>query len=104
MLIPIRKRTLENLIDEIGELQVDIKALERALKKKKEALAKEMHELGVTQAEARRYKVTWVTRDSTSTNWGAIVDVLDIAPEVVEAYSRTKHSEYPLVSKRGDVK
>ena len=46
MLIPIRKRTLETLVDEVGELQADIKALETALKKKKAALAIELVELG----------------------------------------------------------
>ena len=104
MLIPIKKRTFEDLIDEGGELQTDIKALERALKRKKEALVAQVAELNVTKAEGRRYQMSWVTRESTSTNWQAVVDAMNIPAQVIEAYSRTRHTEYPLVRKRGDVK
>ena len=104
MLIPIRKRTLETLVDEVGELQADIKALESALKKKKAALAIELAELGQTQAEGRRYTVKVVERRTSKVRWDAIAEVCGIEPEVIDAYTLESLTTYPLIRRRGDVK
>ena len=104
MLMPIRKRTLENLVDEIGELQTDITALETALKKKKAALGMELVELGQTQAEGRRYTVKVVERKTKRVQWDAIAEVCGIEPAVIDAYTLESLTTYPLIRRRGDVK
>lgn len=104
MLIPIRKRTLETLVDEVGELQTDIKALETALKKKKAALQTQLIELGVEQAEGRRYTVKMVERQTKRVQWDAIVEVLCIDEGIIAAYTSASVTSYPLVKRRGDVK
>ncbi len=104
MLIPIRKRTLETLIDEVGELQTELKALESKLKKKKDALKEEMIDLDVTKTDGRRYAVTWITRRTIATNWSAVVDVMNISQQVINAYSNERVNEFPQVRRRSDVK
>ena len=104
MLIPIRKRTLETLVDEVGELQTDIKALETALKKKKAALQSELTELGTDNAEGRRYAVRMVERQNKRTDWPAIAEVLFIDQRIIDSYTTASVTSYPLVKRRGDVK
>ncbi len=104
MLIPIRKRTFETLIDEVGELQTELKALETKLEKKKNALKEEMIDLDVSKADGRRYAVTWITRRTITINWGAVVDAMNIPQQVINAYSNERVSEFPQVRRRSDVK
>lgn len=104
MLIPIRKRNIETLVDEIGNIQVAIKERENILKKRKQELLEDLKELDLKKVESRRYQATYVERNTVSTNWQAVVDAMNIPAKVVEAYSRTRHIEYLSVKRRGDVK
>lgn len=104
MLIPFRKKNLDDLIDEVGELQTDIKALETALKKKKAALNAELIKLNQTQVEGRRYIVKMVERQTKRVQWDAIAEVLGIDEGIIAAYTTVSVTSYPLVRRRGDVK
>ena len=96
--------TCEELVDAVGKQKTIVEFHKHTLENLKEKLSDAMKEDGVEKVVGREYRGTWVVKDYGKVDWKRLARDLKIPNEIIEQYSVTVHTEYPLVLKRKDVK